>query len=196
MNRRPLKTRSKQWATVLASAIAKTGLRPNQISVIGIFISLLGSGVMFVSGRWFLLAALMVQLRLLCNMLDGLIAIEHDKKSVLGDLFNEVPDRIEDSLFLVGAGYASGIIWLGWMAALLSVSTAYLRLLGGSLGFDQDFCGPMAKQHRMFVLTLSLIIAAFVPEALVVGLGVIVVGTVLTVVRRLHRLVRQMEASA
>lgn len=193
MNRRPLKTRSKQWATRLASAVAKTGIRPNQISGLGILISILGAWILLQGGYWLLLGALMVQFRLLCNMMDGLIAIEHDKKSALGDLFNEVPDRIEDSLFLVAAGYATGMPWVGWLAALLSVSTAYIRLLGGSLGFEQDFCGPMAKQHRMFVLTVSLIVGAFVPEALRVGLGLIVVGAVFTFLRRLLRLTRQME---
>ena len=44
---------------------------------------------------------------------------------------------------------------LGWAAAVLAVLTAYVRVLGGSLGLTQHFIGPMAKQHRMFTLTLG-----------------------------------------
>tara|TARA_B100001971_G_scaffold215105_2_gene257632 strand:+ start:3118 stop:3642 length:525 start_codon:yes stop_codon:yes gene_type:complete len=49
-----------------------------------------------------------------------------------------VPDRIEDSIFLVAAGYALGTptsITLGWLASLLAACAAYVRVLGGSLGY-------------------------------------------------------------
>ena len=42
----------------------------------------------------------------------------------------------------------------------MAVFTAYVRLLGGSLGMTQHFIGPMAKQHRMFTLTLVTLLAA------------------------------------
>ena len=42
---------------------------------------------------------------------------------------------------------------LGWAAATAAVFTAYVRLLGGSLGQVQRFTGPLAKQHRMALLT-------------------------------------------
>ena len=66
-------------------------------------------------------------------------------------LYNEVPDRVADSLFLVALGYAIGMPWLGWLAALAAAVTAYIRVLGGTFGLAQDFRGPLAKQHRMAV---------------------------------------------
>ena len=33
--------------------------------------------------------------------------------------------------------------------------TAYIRVLGGTLTGSQSFIGPMAKQHRMAVLTVA-----------------------------------------
>jgi hypothetical protein len=38
--------------------------------------------------------------------------------------------------------------------------TAYVRATGGALGFPQDFRGPMAKPHRMAVLTAACLIGA------------------------------------
>ena len=49
---------------------------------------------------------------------------------------------------------------LGWCAAVLAVLTAYVRVLGGSLGVTQHFIGPMAKQHRMFTLTIATLLSA------------------------------------
>ena len=56
---------------------------------------------------------LCVQLRLLCNLLDGMVAVEGGRSSPVGALYNEVPDRVADSLLLVALGYAVGIPWLG-----------------------------------------------------------------------------------
>jgi phosphatidylglycerophosphate synthase len=150
-------------------------------------------------------AAACIQLRLLCNMLDGLLAVEGGFHGTLGDLFNEVPDRAADALLLVGAGYsiretAFGPA-LGWAAALFAVLTAYVRLLGGSLGLGQSFIGPMAKQHRMFVLTLACLAAALEsaahlpPRSMAFALSVIVLGSAITALRRLARIAREMSRS-
>jgi len=211
-NRRPIKTRSQAWAHSLAGQLAKLGLSPNRISLLGIGVSLLGAfslvtaysirGSAFFSGLLLIVAAVTVQLRLLCNMLDGLVAVEYNQKSPLGDLFNEVPDRIEDVLFLVAAGYSAGTtgsIFIGWATALLAVGTAYVRLLGGSLGFKQNFCGPLAKPQRMFLLTVICIATALQiwtansMSILGYGLSVILAGTLFTFVRRLLALANAMK---
>ena len=137
-----------------------------------------------------LLGAAGVQLRLLCNMMDGLVAVEGGLKSKAGDLFNEAPDRIEDVVLLVAAGYACGHAELGWCCAVLAVATAYFRALGASLGFGQDFRGPCAKPHRMAILTLGLfasLVKVSVPF-LLIALWVIAVLTVLTIARRITRI--------
>jgi len=141
-------------------------------------------------------AGVCIQLRLLTNMLDGLIAIEAGKHTPVGDLFNEIPDRVDDLLILVGAGIAVGTLWgmaLGAACAVLAILTAYVRLLAGCLGLPQRFIGPMAKPHRMAALTLTTAAAAVETAttgtatiALGIGLGVIAAGTLLTTVRRVR----------
>src|SRR5262249_10317667 len=98
----------------------------------------------------FVLAALFVQLRLLANLLDGMIAVGSRRASPVGELYNEVPDRVADILILVAAGFAvGGISALGYQAALVAVLTAYLRALGNSVNVHGLFAGPMAKPQRM-----------------------------------------------
>ena len=200
-NRRPLRTRSAAWAQSLASALAAIGLSPNAISTIGILFAAMGAwGFLRTDeSQWFfLLAALGIQLRLLANMLDGLVAVESGKASATGPLFNEVPDRIEDALLLIAAGYAAGEVELGYGAALLAFGTAYVRATGGALGLPQDFIGPMAKQHRMFVLTLAALLAAFLPANPFIAwsLWLIVAGAALTCVIRTWRIGRGLRAKA
>jgi phosphatidylglycerophosphate synthase len=140
-----------------------------------------------------------IQFRLLCNLMDGLLAVEGGLKSPTGDMWNDVPDRLADVLILVGAGLgaARSLPWtvhLGWAAAVTGVATAYVRLLGSALTGTHDFCGPMAKQQRMAVLTggcvLCLIFqnSGHTPLIIAGVLAIILAGGIVTCVRRLHRI--------
>lgn len=197
-NRRPLKTRGTGWARAFARLLLRTPLTPNAVSVLGIGFAALGAACfLFAPGQPLLWigGAVFIQLRLLANMLDGMLAVEGGRGSVTGVLFNEFPDRIEDMLLLVAAGYGAGVPELGWAAALLAVGTAYVRALGGSLGLAQDFCGPMAKQHRMALLTLAAVTAAFLP-VMPWALAVIALGAALTAARRLLGQARALKGRA
>lgn len=191
-NRRPLKSRETGWAGALARLLLKTPLTPNAVSVAGIGFAAAGAACFALAPdqRWLWLGgALFIQLRLLANLMDGLLAVEGGRKSPTGALYNEFPDRIEDALLLVAAGYGAGEPTLGWAAALLAMGTAYVRALGGSIGLAQDFCGPMAKQHRMALLTLGAVLNPFV-AAMPTVLAAIGVGAAVTCVRRLMRQAR------
>ena len=210
-NRRPLKSRGTAWAGLAARAALASGISADGVSILGIVISLIGAAVVmtgFAAPWHFVIGAAAVQLRLLCNMLDGMVAVEGGRKSLYGPIYNELPDRLEDSLLLIAAGYAAdpslGLV-LGLTAALVAAICAYVRLLGGTLGQAQDFVGPQAKPHRMFVLTLGLI-AAFADRIitgqphdgrmLMLAFGVIIAGTLFTIVRRTLRIARRLREAA
>jgi phosphatidylglycerophosphate synthase len=204
--RRPLRSRQSSWAVALAGALVRWQVRPNAISLVSVVFAVLAGGALAGTGTQALVpraallvfAAAMLQLRLLCNLLDGMLAIEGSLKTPSGELYNDVPDRVSDMVILVGAG--AGVGWgpwgatLGWLAAALAVMTAYVRLLGASIGSPQYFLGPMAKQHRMAVLTAACLVGAlesilvhpYTGSALGLSLAVIVLGSILTVARRLR----------
>ncbi len=82
---------------------------------------------------------------------------------------------------------------LGWLAAIGAILTAYVRVLGTSLGAGTSFVGPMAKQHRMAVLTVACVLVAIVSWfsdplrrwVMYAALVLIVAGCVATIARRL-----------
>ena len=196
--RRPLKSRETVWAARLARWLVVARLRPNQISL-GSVVAAGIAGFCLLRG-WYIVAAVFIQLRLLCNLLDGMVAIEGGCRSASGDIYNDLPDRVSDALILVAAGYAS--TWpawsheLGWSAALLAILTAYTRILGGACGLPQDFGGPMAKPHRMAVMTAACLLALADSRVLAVGLMIVAVGSLATVALRIRRIVQRLEASA
>jgi phosphatidylglycerophosphate synthase len=198
--RRPLTSRSTRWAQWIAGAAVRAGWSADGISVLSIIVAVGGvAALLWLAPPWNLvLCALAVQLRLLCNLIDGMVAIEGGRKSPVGPLYNEVPDRIADSLFLVALGYTIGVPWLGWLAALAAAVTAYIRVLGGTFGLAQDFRGPMAKPHRMATLTAGCLLAVLewtwrgTQQVLLLAAWVIALGSVLTGITRTRAIARQL----
>ncbi|BAI76266.1 CDP-diacylglycerol-glycerol-3-phosphate 3-phosphatidyltransferase (plasmid) [Azospirillum sp. B510] len=200
-DRRPIATRSARWAQRLAAWLTTTPVTPNQISLLSAVWAMLGGALLLQGGgpAW-IGAALCVQLRLVCNLLDGMVAVEGGKGSPAGALYNEIPDRVADTAFLVPLGYAAGLPWLGWAAALAAMMTAYVRTFGGALGLAQDFGGVMAKQRRMAALTVALL-AQTVEHALwgtgyslLAAVWIITAGSLLTVATRTLAIARRLEA--
>jgi phosphatidylglycerophosphate synthase len=196
--RRPLKSRGSVAVRRIAAALVARHVPPNAISIASVVIAAAGAAAMLAASEsgdaarvgLLVAAALAIQLRLLCNLLDGLVAVEGGLGAPDGELFNEVPDRITDSLLLVAAGYAGSVPELGWAAALAAALTAYVRVLGGALRQSQDFSGVMSKPRRMALLTAACLAAVATLDALAVALVVIFAGSLLTAAGRLLRVRR------
>lgn len=212
ISRRPLKSRGTAWAAAAARLAIAAGLRPNTISVLSVLFAALAGGCLaltsHVTGKSTVLllvgAAIGIQLRLLCNLLDGMVAVEGGFRTKTGEIYNELPDRFADVVILVGAGYSYGpsstLITLGWAAAVGAVLTAYIRALGVAAGASQHFVGPMAKPHRMAVITVACLGTAgclVMQQAwnlIELALRIIVTGCAVTAVRRTIRILRELEA--
>ena len=196
-DRRPIAARETAPARAATAWLAARGVSADAISAAGMFCGLLAGLLLALApgqGAWAWLAgALCVQLRLLANMLDGMVAVARNVASPRGELWNEVPDRVSDTAALVGLGVAAGDLALGTGAALAAMATAYVRAVGKGAGAGSDFSGPMAKQQRMFVVTLVAIACALLPAAWTamlpaIALWVILAGSLLTTLRRLARI--------
>lgn len=209
-NRRPLASRDTGWAKAVARRLADTSITPNQISVASMGFAALAGLAFWQAGETdgpvrlllLVLAGLFVQCRLLCNLFDGMVAVEAGKGSPDGAFWNELPDRVADIAILVGVGYGIDAPALGWAAGGLAVLTAYVRELGRACGQEADFSGPMAKPHRMAAITLAAALSLFEPlwngrgEVLTMALWIVAIGAALTALRRSIRLVKGLRGQA
>jgi phosphatidylglycerophosphate synthase len=203
VDRRPIKSRDTWIAEVLADRLARTGVSPNAISVVGVIVAVC-AGIAFsltteavgpANRALWLIGAVFCQVRLLCNLFDGMVAVKRSIASPAGELYNEVPDRISDAVVFIGLGIAGKVLNLGLFAALISVFIAYVRAQSKAAGAPNDFCGPMAKPHRMALVTLLSIFLAISPKAnflvdvneVALALWIVIVLGSCTAVRRLVR---------
>ena len=207
-----MKTRQAAWANRLAQLLVQWRVSPNAISVASIFFAAGAGAALYFSATvaggeralLLVLAVAGIQGRLLCNMLDGMVAIEGGRQTKSGEIFNDLPDRVADAVIFICAGYAARGhafgVELGYIAAVLAVFSAYVRMLGGASGLKQSFTGPMAKQHRMFTLTLACVLSMFEVNFFSAGtvlwaaLIIINLGCLVTIWRRTARIARELEA--
>ena len=219
-DRRPLKSRSFPLFISLARFLAAKRIHPNAISIASTLFAIAGGICLLyafrqsgeLTGRILLLAAgMLFMLRLLANMLDGMVAVEGELGTPTGELFNEVPDRISDAVALICAGYALySCPALGYIAAILAVMTAYIRAVGKAAGAGSDFSGLMDKKRRMILMTLTCAVLALAPRSIdpvfiveerTVGvwritLVIIAIGSLITCITRLYRISRTLTAQA
>ncbi len=181
-DRRPIAARNLGITQRMAAALVARGASPNGISLAGMAAGLL-AGLCFAAVAWLPGAAWAFWLL-----------------GALGELYNEVPDRVSDTAVLAGLGIAAGSLALGLAAALAAMLTAYVRTTARAGGAPSDFSGPMAKQHRMALATALAVWCALLPgawagpAAVTVVLAVITLGSLVTAWRRLARAAAALEA--
>lgn len=213
-DRRPLTSRDTAWAKWMANALARRGVTPNAISLFSIacggfamaaFIATRSTPYPPVRAMFLLLAIVGMQGRLLCNLLDGMVAVEAGAGTgKFGEIYNDLPDRIGDVMIFAGAGICAGGTegpLLGLGAGIGCLMTAYVRVLGKSMGAKSHFIGPMAKPHRMATMTVACLIGCgvvfvgrYLHQWMAIALAVVCVGCLLTCVRRLQLIVSDLRA--
>lgn len=218
--RRPIASREKELSKRIASWLVRRQVSPNAISLAGMTAGIAAGAAFSLTAMtgWtragFLLAAVLMQARLIANMLDGMVALEAGAMSPVGELYNEVPDRVADAAMFMGAGYAlSSSPELGYLAACLAIFVAYVRAEGKVAGAPQEYSGPLAKPQRVFVMSVAAIVCAVVPvdvHARLEGvrlaglpggilawtLWVCLAGMVITAARRLNRIAGHLRGRA
>ena len=210
IDRRPIQSRNSQWAEAVSPWLVNLSVSPNAISIFGMGAAV-AAGISFYAtditadqrALWFG-GGLLCQIRLLCNLFDGMVAVKRGIASPKGELYNEVPDRVSDAAVFIGLGYAAGgDVAAGYLAALVSVFVAYVRAAAKSMGAPNDFCGPMAKPQRIALATAVAAYMALSPQPWrlpggepKVILVIIVIGGIVTALRRLARAANHLEGTA
>ena len=159
-----LRNKSKAIAEPFASVAVSARITPNQLSVLSLFFAA-ASAVFYClpsfsssKGIFLFMAALMVFLNALTDLVDGALARMTGSADIKGDFLDHVIDRYADILILSGivfAGYAP------WPVGLLAVSgvllTSYIGTQAQAINFERYYGGMMGRADRL----TAIIIATF-----------------------------------
>jgi CDP-diacylglycerol--glycerol-3-phosphate 3-phosphatidyltransferase len=173
--------------------LAAAGITANQVTTAAMLLSFaVGTAILVAPApATLLLLPITLFLRMALNAIDGMLAREHDQKTRLGAVLNELGDVISDTaLYLPLAlvpGFDPVLITLIVLTAAISEMTGVLtQTLGASRRYD----GPMGKSDRAFWLgALGLLLGLGVPAgAWLIGAQVVILALlVLTIYNRARR---------
>ncbi len=198
-----LRTRVRAMAEPIGRGLARTGLTPNGLTLIGFGIACLAA-VAAAAGAWFV-AGLLVIFGGVFDMFDGLVARATGKVSKAGAFMDSTFDRWGEAVVYVGIVWGAiglgsdrtAVLGAGAMASAFMVS--YTRARAESLGFvpgkGMANVGFAPREVRLVILTAGLVIAGIAgtgsdpanpTNALVldVTLGLIAILATITTIQR------------
>lgn len=150
----------------LTRALASAHVTANHVTLAALALSCLVGGViaLYPDRTSLLLLPGTLFIRMALNAIDGMLAREHDMKTRLGAVLNELGDVLSDSALYLPLALVPGFnLWLIAGLVILAVIVEMTGVVAIQIGAARNYAGPMGKSDRAFAFGLM---------ALLLGLGV------------------------
>lgn len=151
----------------ITRSLAKAGVTANQVTLAAALLSIaVGTCIaLWPERRWpLLLLPGFLFVRMALNAIDGMLAREHNMKSRLGAVLNEIGDVVADTALYLPLAIVPGFsLWLVVVIAILAIVSEMTGVVAIQIGVARRYDGPMGKSDRAFAFGLL---------ALLLGLGV------------------------
>lgn len=182
----------------LTYRLANWGVTANHVTIAAVALSLL-TGLALYLGRdhraVLLLLPIVLFVRMALNAIDGMLAREHNMKSALGAVLNELGDVVSDAALYLPLAVIPGFLPKLIVAiVLLAVLTEMAGMVAVQIGASRRYDGPMGKSDRAFIFgALGLILGLKVPPGLWLDIVLLVVAVllVLTVFNRSRKALKE-----
>ena len=182
----------------LTNKLATRGVTANHVTLAAAGLSIV-AGLAILLGREhrqiLLLLPIVLFIRMALNAIDGMLAREHNMKSALGAILNELGDAVSDAALYLPLATVPGFRpWMVVIVVLLAVLTEMAGVVAVQIGASRHYEGPMGKSDRAFVFgALGLALGCGVESGrwLTVALAVLMVLLVLTVLNRARKALKE-----
>jgi len=182
--------------------LARNGVTANQVTLFALALSLAtGAAIAWWRGpRILLLLPAVLLARMALNAMDGMLAREHNQKTALGAILNELGDVIADAGLYAPLALVPGFTsWLIVVVVVLAILSEMTGVIGVQIGASRHYDGPMGKSDRAFVfglmglvLGLRVSIERWIPYVL----AAMVILLALTIINRARNALRELRATA
>lgn len=182
----------------LVGALARAGVTANQVTVAAVLLSLAAGAFLgrFPTSRAALLAVpAALFLRMALNAVDGMLAREHNQRSALGAVLNELGDVVSDTALYLPFAFVPGLpAALVVAIVILAVVGEMTGVVGIQIGATRRYDGPMGKSDRAFwfgLLALLLAVGVAPGRWTTAFLGVVAALAALTILNRARQALRE-----
>jgi CDP-diacylglycerol--glycerol-3-phosphate 3-phosphatidyltransferase len=189
-----MKQLGRKLLSPLVSLLAWTRVSPTAVTLFALPLSI-GAGLLFAIGRFFW-AGVCVALVGLCDTLDGELSRKTNRTSVLGAFLDSTTDRLSESFVMVGLYWYYRASWFGLLAVLalvFSFLVSYVRARAEGVGRECKV-GLFERPVRVIIVLIGAFVLGRTWTPL--ALGVIAVGSLVTVVHRIVHVLAQRDVPA
>ena len=205
---RRIQRRVKQFVTLIMRPLARLGITPNTLTVLGLLLSIVTAGV--IAQGFLFVGGLLVLFAGIFDMFDGALARAQNAATTFGAFFDSTLDRYSESIILFGLLWytlkattleslwpfpyeQSWMISLIYIAVVGSLMVSYTKARAEGLGLELK-TGLLARPERVVILAIGLITGTAVWAILLLA----IFSNVTAVERIVHiwRATRQMQAVA
>lgn len=197
-----LKPKFQNLLRPITNALARAGVSANQVTLSAMVISFATGAAIFHlrTHRVLLLLPIVLFLRMALNAIDGMLAREHNQKTALGAILNELGDVLSDSVLYLPLAKVPGFEpSLVVVIVLLAVLSEMTGVIGAQIGASRRYDGPMGKSDRAFVFgALGLLLGLNLPIVPIVlyVLWFVLVSLLLTIMNRARGALAELRSSA
>jgi len=178
----------------IARRLATAGVTANQVTLSSLALScLVGAAIAWHhdDSRILLLLPLTMFVLMSLNVIDGMLAREHNMTSNLGVILNELGHVVSDAALYLPFALIPGLTsWLIISIVVLAGLTEMTGLVAIQIGASRRYDGPMGKRHRAFVFgSVALILGVGIPTGawLNAVMGITLLLLVITIFNRARR---------
>jgi CDP-diacylglycerol--glycerol-3-phosphate 3-phosphatidyltransferase len=149
----------------IVNKLAKKNITPNQVTWSALILSVItGALIALTKGATLilLLIPIVMLIRMALNAIDGMLAREHNLKSNLGAMLNELGDVISDAALYLPLAFVAGLSpVLIVLFVVIGIFTEMAGVLGNVIGNKRRYDGPMGKSDRAFIVGLLALLIGF-----------------------------------
>ncbi|CDG96758.1 putative enzyme [Xenorhabdus bovienii str. puntauvense] len=164
-----LKPRFQNLLRPIVIYLYKQGITANQVTLTALFLSIFAGSLLslFPSPHLYWLLPVFLFIRMALNAIDGMLAREHNQKSHLGAIYNELGDVISDVALYLPFCLLPDVNSLSLLIILfLTILTEFIGVLAQTIGASRRYDGPIGKSDRAFIFGAYGLIIAIFPSTL------------------------------
>jgi phosphatidylglycerophosphate synthase len=175
----------------LEDALVARRVHPDVLTALAVGAAALGGAALALAAEapgLLLAVPLLAGVRLVLNLLDGMVARRTGQARPIGEVWNELGDRAADVFFIGGLAFHPAVEpRIALAAVVAAVLASYAGVATKAAGGTRQYGGILSKPGRMIVLAVAAPLAFVTADGrwLAVAAALILVGALVTLAQRI-----------
>lgn len=188
-----LKSKFSDVLRPICNSMASHGITANMVTISAFVLSVITGVIIYLFlpkysfVYWVLPVSLFIRMAL--NNIDGVIAREHNQKSNIGAIYNELGDILSDIVIYIPLLFVCYCnVWMIMLFSLLTMLSETVGIMGIQINASRHYDGPMGKSDRAFWMSILAVVLFFSPvdtQVINTIIGIICVLLLITIFNRI-----------